>query len=299
METATFENVVLPIARMENEKATESRILRFYKAVSANQELRVASTEASKLFDQDAIESGMRQDLFDLVEAVLKKNELLDPESRRLLEIKHKSYILKGLNLPAGHQQNLKQINVRLSKLIADFRGNLNEESGGIWFTLNELDGVPGDVIDTLKKGGVENEGKFWLTFKDPHMVPTLKYATNAETRKRLFIGNENKCNQNVPLFREIVLLRDEAARILGYDSHADRMIGGMMAKLPKTVNDFLGDLRTSFAPGGRKEMANLLKLKQQDLKDRSIDDPSSDKYFMWDHPYYDRIMLEKDFALD
>src|SRR4051812_7933963 len=76
-------------------------------------------------------------------------------------------------------------------------------------------------------------------------------------------------------------------------------MIEGRMAKCPKTVNDFLRDLRTGLAPGGRKELAKLRKLKKRDLKTRSVNDSSSNKYFMWDHLYYNRIMLEKDFSLD
>ena len=182
----------------------------------------------------------MRQDLFDLVDALLKKDEALGLESQRLLQNDHKSYIRNGLTATAGYQRDrYKQIQMRLSELSMNFLKNLNEESGGIWFTLDELNGVPEDVIDTLKKGGAENDGKLWLTFKDPDLFPTLKYATNAETRKRLFIGNENKCNQNAPLLQEIIQLRDEAARILGYDSHAEFMIEDKMAKLPKTVNDF------------------------------------------------------------
>ncbi len=97
----------------------------------------------------------------------------------------------------------------------------LNEENGGIWFTPAELDGVPEDVLSGLEKGKGENEGKLRLTFKYPDLFPALKYAKNAETRKRVSIGNENKCNSNVPLFKEAMVLRDEAARLLGYPNHA------------------------------------------------------------------------------
>ncbi|KAF2787398.1 zincin [Melanomma pulvis-pyrius CBS 109.77] len=297
---ANFENVVLPVARDDNKMAIESHIIGFYQAVSTDQKLRDASTEAEQLLDDFGIESSMRQDVFDLVDAVLKKKESLDPESQRLLEKDHKSYIRNGLNVPAGPQRDrFKEIKKRLSELSIAFQKNLNEESGGLWFTIDDLEGVPDDVITTLKKGDGEHEGKVWLTFKYPDLFPTLKYANKAETRKELFIQNENKCNQNVPLFRETVLLRDEAARILGYKNHAEFRIEDKMAKLPKTVDDFLGDLRTSLAPGGKKEVANLLKIKQQDLKERDINDGMNDKYFMWDHRYYDRIMLEKDFSLD
>lgn len=297
-EKADFKSVLLPVALDDNKMAIESHIIGFYQAVSTDKALRDASTEAEKLLDDFSIESSMREDVFKLVDAVLQKKESLDAESQRLLEKDHKSYIRNGLNLPAGPKRDrFKEIKQRLSAISIAFQKNLNEEQGGIWFTREELDGVPDDVVDGLKVGDGENEGKLRLSFKYPDLFPTLKYATNAETRKRVFVENENKCNDNVPLFREAILLRDEAARLLGYNNHAEFRIEDKMAKLPKTVDDFLGDLRTRLAPGGEKEIKKLLELKQQDLKARSLVDDG--KYFLWDHRYYDRLMLERDFQLD
>jgi metallopeptidase MepB len=299
IDRAVFKNVLLPVALDDNKMAIESHIIGFYQAVSTDKALRDASTDAEKLLDDFSIESSMREDVFKLVDAVLQKKESLDPESQRLLEKDHKSYIRNGLNLPAGSQRDrFKEIKQRLSAISIEFQKNLNEEQGGIWFSREELDGVPDDVVDGLKIGEGENEGKLWLTFKYPDLFPTLKYATNAETRKRVFVENENKCNDNVPLFREAILLRDEAARLLGYSNHAEFRIEDKMAKTPKTVDDFLGDLRTRLAPGGKKEIEQLLELKKQDLKARSLSDDDS-KYFLWDHRYYDRLMLERDFSLD
>jgi metallopeptidase MepB len=280
--------------------AIEAHIISFYQAVSTDQKLRDASTEAEKLLDDFSIESGMREDVFALVDAVLEKKETLQPESQRLLEKDHKSYIRNGLGIPAGPKRDrFKEIKKRLSEISIVFQKNLNEESGGVWFTPQELEGVPDDLVSSLKTGEGENEGKLWLTFKYPDLFPTQKYAKSADTRKKLFVENENKCNQNVPLFREAILLRDEAARLLGYNNHAEFKIEDKMAKLPKTVDDFLGDLRTRLAPGGKQEIAKLLELKQQDLKERGISDGSESRYFLWDHRYYDRLMLEKDFQLD
>ncbi|KAF9734489.1 hypothetical protein PMIN04_007518 [Paraphaeosphaeria minitans] len=297
--SANFKNVLLPVALDDNKMAIESHIIGFYQAVSTDKALRDASTEAEKLLDDFSIESSMRDDVFKLIDAVLKKKESLDPESQRLLEKDHKSYIRNGLNLDPGAQRDrFKEIKQRLSAISIEFQKNLNEEQAGIWFTREELDGVPEDVVDGLKVGEGENKDKFWLTFKYPDLFPTLKYATNAETRKRVFVENENKCNDNVPLFREAILLRDEAARLLGYNNHAEFRIEDKMAKTTKTVNDFLGDLRTRLAPGGQAEIKKLLELKQEDLNTRRLGDDSS-KYFLWDHRYYDRLMLERDFQLD
>jgi metallopeptidase MepB len=299
-ETATFKNTLLPVAHDDNKMALETHIIGFYQAVSTEKELRDASTDAEKLLDDFGIESSMREDVFNLVDAVFKKGESLDPESKRLLEKDHKSYIRNGLGVPAGPQRDrFKEIKKRLSDISIQFQKALNEEAGGIWFTPEELDGVPEDLVSSLKKGEGETEGKVWLTFKYPDLFPALKYANNADTRKRIFVENENKCNGNVPLFREAILLRDEAARILGYKNHAEFRIEDKMAKTPKTVDDFLGDLRARLAPGGEKEIQKLLDLKKHDLKERGIQDNTDSHYFLWDHRYYDRLMLEKDYSLD
>lgn len=300
LDSATFAKVLLPIAHDDNKMAIESHIIGFYNAVSTNKELRDASSEAEQLLDDFGIESSMREDVFNLVDAVLKKKAQLDPESQRLLEKDHKSFIRNGLSLPAGPKRDrFKEIKQRLSTISIAFQKNLNEENGGLWFTPEELDGVPEDTIVTLKKGEGENEGKLWLTFKYPDLFPTLKYATNAETRKKVFVDNENKCEENVALFREAVILRDEAARVLGYDNHAQFRIEDKMAKTTKTVDDFLADLRERLAPGGKKEIATLVELKKQDTQSRGLTGPLADKYFLWDHRYYDRLLLEKDYQLD
>ncbi|EPS27259.1 Saccharolysin [Penicillium oxalicum] len=293
-EAATFASVLGPLSRNENEMALESHIIGFYQAVSTDQKLRDASSKAEELMDEFFIESVMREDVYKLVDAVLNKNETLDPESRRLLEKEHKDFIRNGLSLPAGEKRDrFKEIKKRLSTLSIEFQKNLNEENGGIWFTPEQLDGVPDDVLSGLKKGEGENAGKLWLTFKYPDLFPTMKYATNSETRQKLMIENENKCNQNVPLFREAIILRDEAARLLGYPNHAAFRIEDKMAKTPETVNKFLGDLRSRLTAGGKREIQTLMDLK------KSTDPKADGRYFLWDHRFYDRLMLEKDYSLD
>nr|POE82460.1 saccharolysin [Quercus suber] len=297
-EDATFKNVVLPIAREENEQALSSHILGFYQAISTNAKLRDASTEAETKLEEHNIESSMREDIFNLVDAVYQKQKddpKLDPESRRLLDKYRKGYISMGLNIPAGPKRDrFKEIQKRLSELTITFSKNLNEEKGGLWFTPEELEGVPSDVLEGLKSGesGSENEGKLWLTFKYPDYFPTQKYCKHAETRHKAFVANENKCNNNVPLFKEAMILRDESARLLGFPNYATFAVEDKMVKTPKTVDDFLGDLRQRLSPGGLKEIEKLKELKRNETGD-------ADKYFLWDHRFYDTLMLERDFQLD
>lgn len=213
---ATFDKVLLPQVEDENQGSLTGRILGFYQYVSSEEALRNASTEAEKLMDEFGIEMSMREDVFRLVDAVYQASGLKeakekaqdglidnklakglgfnDAESARLLDKERKSYIKNGLGLATQEQKDrFKEIKKRLSQIQIQFTKNLNEENGGIWYTPKELDGVPNDVLDGLEKGTGENEGKLKLSFKYPDLFPTLKFAKNPETRKKLFIGNENK----------------------------------------------------------------------------------------------------------
>jgi len=69
------------------------------------------------------------------------------------------------------------------------------------------------------------------------------------------------------------------------------------MAKTPKTVLDFLGDLKSRLVPGGAKEVDHLLELKKKDHESRGI--PFDGNYYLWDHRYYDRLMVEKEYSID
>jgi len=299
-EDATFAKVVLPMAHDNDKGAIESHIIVFYQAVSTDKALRDASSEAERQLEDFSIESAMREDVFLRYDAVLKKDEALDPESQRLLEKDHKSYIRNGLGVPAGRErERFKKIKKQLSDIGIKFQKTLYEENGGLWFTPEELDGVPTDVVDNLKKGEGENAGKVWLTFKYPDLFPTLKHAKNAAVRRRVFEENENKCNSNIELFKEAIVLRDEAARILGYNNHAEFRIEDKMAKTPKTVDDFLGDLRNRLTPGGMEELKKLKELKEHDLKSRGKESENDGRYYLWDHRFYDRLMRERDYQLD
>ncbi|KAI0593466.1 peptidase family M3 [Biscogniauxia sp. FL1348] len=301
-DKASFASVLAPVVDDENLSQLSTRILGFYQYVSGNADLRNSSTEAEKLMDEFSIECNMREDVYKLVEAAFQAQKTqepdLDPESLRLLEKERKGYIRNGLGIPSGPlRDRFKEIKKRLSQISIEFQKHLNEENGGLWFTRQELEGVPDDVVDGLEKGTGENEGKVKLSFKYPDLFPALKFAKNPETRKKIFISNENKCNQNVPLFKETILLRDEAARLLGYPNHATFRIEDKMAKLPETVNTFLADLKTRLAPGGVKEKAHLLELKKKDEESRGLS--SDGNYYLWDHRYYDRIMVEQEYSID
>ena len=297
-EDATFQNTVNVLAQDENYMSLSSHILAFYQAVSGKKELRDASSKAEELIEEFTIESSMREDIYKLVESAYQKKEKLDPESQRYIQKIRKEYIRNGLNIEAGPKRDrFKEIKLRLSQLTIAFQKTMNEEDGGVWFTREDLDGVPKDVVNDLQSGEGENDKKLKVTFQYPHLLPVLKNGKVPSTRKKLYMENENKCGSNVPLFAEAIVLRDEAARLLGYENHAAFQIEDKMAKTPAKVNEFLNDLVTRLAPGGNKELEILKEIKKNDVATRGLQNDGG--YFLWDHRYYSTLQLEKDYQID
>ena len=123
LDSTTFADVLLPLAQAENALQIESSILCFYKEVSSDPKLRDASREAQKLLNSFHSEAGMREDLFQLVDAVAKRAVDLDTESRLLLQRSYKDFIRDGLGLPSGpHRDRFKEIRQRISSSRWSFR---------------------------------------------------------------------------------------------------------------------------------------------------------------------------------
>ncbi|KAF3093789.1 hypothetical protein TWF569_011010 [Orbilia oligospora] len=240
----------------------------------------------------------MREDIFKLVNSVAKSPPSnLTPEGRRLVEKLNTDYIRMGLELEGPKRDRFKEIKKELSVLSIDFSKTLNEENGGNWFTEQQLEGVPTDVINILKTDEKDGVKKYFLTYKYPDLFPTLKFDVNADVREQVFIGNENKCPDNLPRFDKTIRLRHEKAQLLGYENHAQYVLKEKMAKSPEKVNSFLGDLKSKLTEGGRAEVQKLKLLKKTDVEARGLS--FDDKYYLWDHRFYDRLVREQEFNID
>ena len=134
-------------------------------------------------------------------------------------------------------------------------------------------------------------------THLDVYKRQVLKSAKNAETRKRAFIGDQNKVPQNEALFLETLQLRNDLAELLNYDSYADYNLDIKMAKKEEAVLTFLNDLKNKLKPLGEKELTKLKNLKEEECKE--LNTPYDRRYYIWDNRYYDNQYLKKNFQID
>lgn len=296
-ETATFSNVILPLARNANTVSRTLPVLSFYEAVSPDEGLQDASTQAKTLYADFEIEMNTHEGMFALVDAVVRKNENLESEEKRLLERYHRSFLRNGLGVTLEKRERFKEIQKQLHQLTSKFEKSLREGDKGVWFKEEELDGLFKDLVASLTRGTGEHDGKLLLTFGFPIVSTVLKYATNSETRRVYYTAYDNRCPKNVPLFREIMVLRQESAELLGYANHAAFRIEDKMAKTPAAVMSFLDDLHSRLSAGVKLEVEELKKLKSEYLETRG--EVSDGEMYLWDQPFYNRMLLEKESEID
>ncbi|KUJ19679.1 zincin [Mollisia scopiformis] len=300
LKKATLANVLLPLAHDENASLCKRKISKFYSSTSTSAELREASNASEALFTAFDSETLMRKDLFELVHAVFERRVNLDNESQFYLEYKHREFARNGMGIiESEKQKRFAQIKVELHEKLIASRKSINSSSG-IWLGESELDGVPDNIRKGLKKGEGEKAGKLWLPFKKPHYDAALKYAKNPTTRKKIYVGNDNRCPDNVPRVKEIVLLRDETARLLGYENHAEYQLEVKMAGSTGFVNDFLSGFREKLTMIARKELEALKALKAQNLEETALQSGvGTDTFFTWDYNFYSNISKAQNHSFD
>jgi len=235
-----FSTVVLPLAYDESVFSTLSKNVIFPSYVAEDQAVRDASTASKQKISDFGIESGMRRDLYEALTTVRERqgNELQSDE-KRLLDRMIRDFERNGLGLSQELQQRVKELKERMSKLSIEFQKNLNEDKTQLLFTEEELEGCPQDFIQSLSKD--QDSGKLIVTLKVPDVVPVMKYAKKPETRRKMDFARSSQCQEpNVPLFEETLQLRQEIARLLGFDTHASYVLDIRMAKKYSKCVQFL-----------------------------------------------------------
>lgn len=293
---AVFSNTLLPLARAENVLAMGSHPLVFHASASPDSNVRDASRQARRMMDDYLLHGLIDESLARLISAVVEKHEVLSAEDARLLAMKYRHIKRHGLlvEYPAA-REHLRSIRDTISRKTLLFRSNLATSSDSLWFTLSELHGVPDRLLRTLERGTGGNRDRFRVQLTTPHLTAIMRYAESSQVRKTMFIANETRCVDNLALFRDVVLLRDEAARLLGYSSHADFQLAERMARTPGMVSTFLEDLKERLQDLGASEASALRKLKAEHISSTL----EGGEYYLWDHPYYNRLMTEQMHGFD
>ncbi|KAI0771258.1 Metalloprotease [Trametes elegans] len=300
-EECNFESVFLTLAYAETEFDAAAEPLSFYQNVSTSKELRDASNEAEVLVRNFGVESSMRIDVFRAKQAAQKNikdsGKKLSSEEERLVEKMILDGTRAGLALPDAEREKVTQLKKELSQTCLEFSKNYNEENGVVTFTLDELKGIPSDVISGYTKRKDGDKEVYDVPFKTTDIFPLFKFAENPQTRRTAYEKYENRLAINAPLMAKFLDLRRQIAKILGYPTWADYVTEVKMVKNAKGVKDFLADLEQKLRPIGLKDRETLLALKKRESDEKGL--PFDGEFYLWDYRYYDRMFIEESLKLD
>ncbi|MEP2892414.1 M3 family metallopeptidase [Tateyamaria sp.] len=211
----------------------------------------------------------------------------LTDEQARVLTLTHRGFVRSGAALVGADEARMKVIKGRLAELGTSFTQNLLADERDWFMELDEgdLSGLPAFVVDTARAAGQEKgaEGPV-VTLSRSLIVPFLQFSTRRDLREVAYKawtarGANGGETDNRAIAAEILALREERAKLLGYDNFAAYKLETEMAKTPEAVRDLLMDV---WKPAKAQAVADAWVLEQMMVQD-GVNGPLAP----WDWRFY------------
>ncbi|KAF9873525.1 hypothetical protein CkaCkLH20_08984 [Colletotrichum karsti] len=283
---ARYANVIAPLQAVDDANQGATGVFTMLRYSGPDAATRAAVEEAAGLWAAAGAERLKRRDVYELVRAVRERGEVLGYEERSVLEdvwleFRHAGHGVLGEEGIGAYLARRE----RIEGLKREFHKNLRGEVGGLWFEAGELEGVPRQEV----AGWKGEDGKVFVPLERAACDAILRHADDAETRRRFYVAYDNRLEENVPVYKEMLILRDENARLLGYRSHADFRVTMRTAPSTEWVERFLLRLSEELMPQGRREMARL-----REKKRAHLGGGGEEEIMPWDYDYYTRLLQEE-----
>ena len=300
-EEPTYENT---IEAMEYAGQTLNKVASIFYAVMeahTDETKQEIAEKLSPMLTEYSMYVSLNNDLFQRVKAVYeKKDELgLDKDQMTLLEDNYKSFVRGGANLSDEDKAVYSKLSEELSLTTLQFSKNVLAATNA--YTLNitdstELGGLPEFVKTMAAETAAEKGLEGWaITLDYPSYGPFLKYSTNRELRKQVWMAYNTRAiggdNDNTEIVKKIVDLRIKIANILGYETYADYALENRMAKNKQTVDEFVMQLLEPSMAFAKKDVADVLAYaKKNGFQEKELQP--------WDFSYWSERYQEAEYSL-
>nr|WP_297390009.1 M3 family metallopeptidase [uncultured Roseateles sp.] len=245
---------------------------------------------------------GANEALYALYKAIAAQPGLT-PERAQLLKHAMRDFVLSGAELQGEAKARFAKIQERSAELGQAFSEHVMDATDGWSYlaTAAELKGVPADVVANARaaaeKDGHADADAHKLTLHFPVYMPVMQYAEDRALRERLYRAYVTRASElgdkpdwdNGPLMQELLMLRQEEAKLLGFANFAEASLVPKMASSPAQVMSFLRDLATRARPYAQRDLDELRDFAKAALR---LDDPQA-----WDLPYVSEKLKEARYA--
>ena len=303
-DSATFENT---IERFEDAGRTFSEVGTLFGIWSSSMSspaFQVVEREMAPVLSAFSDELTQNAALFARIEAVYaaSADSALTDEQKRLVWLHHTSFVRAGARLDATGKERVGALNQRLATLYTSFSQNLLGDEEAYVVTL-ETEADLGGLPDAVRAGAAATaqangmEGKWAFTNTRSSVEPFLMFSSRRDLRERIwrnFVrrGDNHDARDNGKIVSEILALRAERARLLGFPTHAHWRLEDSMAKTPGA---------RAFADGGGLEARRRASPRggQRHAGDRRRSTRAPTKIAPWDYRYYAEKVRKARYDLD
>ncbi|WP_395726090.1 M3 family metallopeptidase [Nakamurella sp.] len=294
----TFDNTVLHLERVGTMLSRVSST--FFNLTGSMSTEALRAVEARVVPALTAHNDRIRLDpaLFARIDAVHRAeaaSPTLTGEDAQLLGRYHLDFVLAGAGLDDDGRRALAELNGRLSTLTTTFGQNLlkaTEAAAVVIDDVADLDGLSDDAIGAAAAAATDRGlvGKYLITLVLPTGQPLLKVLRNRDVRRRLFEASVHRAeggeHDNRPVLLEIVGLRAQRARLLGFGTHADATVADQTVGSLAAMDEFLGRVVGPAVANARVEAQQLAEAAAAD---------GVTELEPWDWAYYsDRIYRDR-----
>ncbi len=240
----------------------------------------------------------MNDTLFNRIRAIYDAKESLglNEEQSIVLENYYQGFVRGGALLNAEDKAKLLDIDTRIGLAQIKFSTNLLADNKAFKLEITDkadLAGLPQSVIDAA----ASEDGKSWVfTLDKPSCIPFLQYADNRALREKVYKayygrGDNNNENDNKAIIKEILQLRQQKAKLLGFESFAHFVLDEKMAKTPEAALDLLNKIWEPAVKRAAEEKAELQKIADREGAGIKIEG--------WDWFYYTEKLRKEKYALN
>lgn len=287
------------IDTLENSMSEAWGILSHLNAVMNNAETRELYQALLPGLSEYYTQLGQHVPLYQTYQHVYDASlfDTLPPAQQSAIKLALRDFKLSGVALEGAAKKRYAEISARLSQLSSDFSNHVLDSTQAFSLPLSEdqLKGLPQSSIELLKQYGQQRElDQPVATLDIPSYLAVMTYADNRELREQLYRAYTTRASDqaadlqfdNTPVMVEILSLRQEMAKLLGFDNYAEYSLASKMAPDVETVHQFLVDLAEHAKAPAEQEIAELKNSAQAD---------GVEQLQPWDVSYYsEKLKIQK-----
>jgi len=295
----TFASLVIPVEELSYRLSRVWSPMGHLNAVANSAEMREAYNECVPLLTAYSTELGQNAALQAAYAYVLEhEGSTLDPAQRKVVDNALRDFRLAGVDLGPKEKARYREIAQRLAQLATKFSENVLDAARAFTRSVTdgaELAGLPANTVDRAAADAREANQAGWLFKLDqPTYMTVMASAENSPLRRDIYEAWITRASElgpcagrfdNNPIIAEILPLRHELARLVGFDNFADYALATRMARSSKQVLAFLDDLARRCLPAGRREFSDL-----EEFAGRKLE--------AWDMAFYGERLQESRFKV-